>query len=314
MGKSVRVRKMSTGEFEKLSERKMNEVQPQIGAFGDMGNLVNLKVPSGGDSLSKQVDLEEKENIEQPIRKKKTRGTRGGKKLREKRELRELRERNRKLGKENYRHEAIDDVKKALKRVSGGVTDFQKIIQYSAEELVKIREKAGFPEAVLASEYNERSDVWIFPVDSKSDNNPVISRILDHNGCDQFFGKEPYLFRLKKINKPNAVQNVTPIITAKSESGKKSPDSDKENEPRKFPMRPPAKPQEHSKSPTFGHDLISNEALYAHPYGYSYGCHMIPPYMVPTYYNVMVPVSFFPSPPNLSPMTSPLPSINSNSP
>ena len=108
-------------------------------------------------------------------------------------------------------------MKKALKRVSGGVTDFQKIIQYSAEELVKIREKvrffknicrkllyciikAGFPEAVLASEYNERSDVWIFPVDSKSDNNPVISRILDHNGCDQFFGKEPYLFRLKKIN------------------------------------------------------------------------------------------------------------------
>ena len=81
-----------------FSERKMNEVQPQVGAFGDMGNLVNLKVPSGVDSLSKQVDLEEKENIEQPIRKKKTRGTRGGKKLREKRELRELRERNRKLG------------------------------------------------------------------------------------------------------------------------------------------------------------------------------------------------------------------------
>lgn len=81
----------------------MNEVQQQVGAFGDMGNLVNLQ--SGVDSkhsLSKQVDLEEKENIEQPIRKKKTRGTRGGKKLREKRELRELRERNRKLGKVRF--------------------------------------------------------------------------------------------------------------------------------------------------------------------------------------------------------------------
>ena len=88
-----------------FSERKMNEVQPQVGAFGDMGNLVNSKVQSGVDSkhsLSKQVDLEEKENIEQPIRKKKTRGTRGGKKLREKRELRELRERNRKLGKVRF--------------------------------------------------------------------------------------------------------------------------------------------------------------------------------------------------------------------
>ena len=74
-------------------------IQPQVGALGDMGNLVNLKVQSGVDSFSKQVDLEEKENIEQPIRKKKTRGKRGGKKLREKRELRELRERNRKLGK-----------------------------------------------------------------------------------------------------------------------------------------------------------------------------------------------------------------------
>ena len=88
-----------------FSERKMNEVQPQVGAFGDMGNLVNSKVQSRVDSkhaLSKQVDLEEKENIEQPIRKKKTRGTRGGKKLREKRELRELRERNRKLGKVRF--------------------------------------------------------------------------------------------------------------------------------------------------------------------------------------------------------------------
>ena len=77
-------------------------VQPQVGAFRDMGNLVNLKVQSGVDSLSKQVDLEEKENIEQPIRKKKTRGKRGGKKLREKRELRELRERNRKVGKVRF--------------------------------------------------------------------------------------------------------------------------------------------------------------------------------------------------------------------
>lgn len=80
---------------------------------------------------------------------------------------------------------------------------------------------------------------------------------IEENKCSiKNFQKPKNLFFFQK---PNAVQNVTAIITAKSESGKKSPDSDKENEPRKFPMRPPAKSQELSKSPTFGNDLISNE-------------------------------------------------------
>ena len=79
---------------------------------------------------------------------------------------------------------------------------------------------------------------------------------IEENKCGSIkFSRQKFIF----FQKPNAVQNVTAIITAKSESGKKSPDSDKENEPRKFPMRPPAKSQELSKSPTFGHDLISNE-------------------------------------------------------
>ena len=67
-----------------------------MGAFGDAGNILSLR--EAKQPLSKQVDLEEKENIDQPIKRRKTRGTRGGKKLREKREQRELRERNRKIG------------------------------------------------------------------------------------------------------------------------------------------------------------------------------------------------------------------------
>ena len=90
--------------YKKQIFRERNQkqtTQPLVGAFGDAGNLENAKVQSIRDAkqpLDKQVDLEEKENVGQPIKKKKTRGTRGGKKLREKREQRELRERNRKIG------------------------------------------------------------------------------------------------------------------------------------------------------------------------------------------------------------------------
>ena len=50
-----------------------------------------------------------------------------------------------KKGSENYRCEAINEVKKALKRVSGGPKDLgdSTCIRYSAEELIKIREKVG---------------------------------------------------------------------------------------------------------------------------------------------------------------------------